>query len=70
MVNVSLEGYEGSVTIRLLLDGVEVGSATADATMDTAVDVAVQGMTGMGTKEVAIYINGVASGTKTVDFDS
>jgi uncharacterized alkaline shock family protein YloU len=38
--------------------------------MDTAVDVAVQGMTGMGTKEVAIYINGVASGTKTVDFDS
>ena len=69
-VNVSLVGYEGEVTIRLLLDGVEVGSATADATMDTAVDVPVQGKTGMGTREVAVYINGVAIGTIPVNFDA
>lgn len=69
-VTVSLEGREGPVNVRLLLDGTEVGSASADASLDLEVDVAVQGTVGMGVKELAIYINGVASGTARVDFDS
>ena len=69
IVTVSLEGFEGSVAVRLLMDGVEVGSAVADATMDTSVEVQVRGTTGLGIRELAVYINGVASGTIPINFD-
>ena len=65
----SLEGFEGSVAVRLLMDGAEVGSAVADATMDTSVEVQVRGTTGLGLRELAVYINGVASGTIPINFD-
>lgn len=68
-VTVSLEGFEGSVAVRLLMDGAEVGSAVADATMDTSVEVQVRGTTGLGLRELAVYINGVASGTIPINFD-
>ncbi|WP_160663055.1 Stk1 family PASTA domain-containing Ser/Thr kinase [Colidextribacter sp. OB.20] len=69
-INVKLDGYEGMVNIRVLLDGAEVGSGTADAAMESSVDIPVHGSTGMGVREVAVYINGVAGGTHKVDFDS
>ena len=68
-INVKLDGYEGTVMVRVLMDSVEVGSGSADASMDASVDIAVHGTTGMGVKELAIYINGVASGTDRVNFD-
>ena len=34
-VEVPLHGFEGSVTVRLLMDGAEVGYKIADANMDT-----------------------------------
>ena len=67
---ISLSAYEGEVDVRVLMDGVQIYSSTVDATMTTAVDVPVHGTVGMGTKELAVYINGVASGTVTVNFDS
>ena len=67
---ISLSAYEGEVDLRVLMDGVQIYGSTVDATMTTAVDIPVHGTAGMGTKELAVYINGVASGTVSVNFDS
>lgn len=66
---VPLDGYEGEVNVRVLMDGAQVWNQNYDATMDTAAEVQIQGASGMGTKEVTIFINGVARGTETVNFD-
>ena len=66
---VPLDGYEGEVNVRVLMDGAQVWNQNYDATMDTAAEVHVQGARGMGTKEVTIFINGVAKGTESVNFD-
>ena len=68
-VIVKLEGYEGIVNVRVLMDGNQVFSQDVDTSMQMAVDVPVHGSTGMGVRELAIYINGVASGTDRVNFD-
>ena len=60
-----LEGFEGVVNLRVLMDGVEVCNENVDTTMNVSWPVQV---TGTGVKELAIYINGVASGTQKVDF--
>ena len=65
-VEVPLHGFEGSVTVRLLMDGAEVGYKIADANMDTVVSFNV---TGTGTKVLSYFINGEAVGTITVNFD-
>ena len=67
--HISLNGYEGEVDVRVLMDGAQIFAQSVDASMNTGVDVPVQGTTGMGVKELAIYINGVASGTAKVNFD-
>lgn len=66
---VPLDGYEGEVNVRVLMDGAQVWNQNYDATMETAAEVHVQGARGMGTKEVTIFINGVAKGTESVNFD-
>lgn len=66
---VPLDGYEGEVNVRVLMDGAQVWNQNYDATMDTAAEVHIQGARGMGTKEVTIFINGVAKGTESVNFD-
>ena len=66
-VSVPLLGYEGTVSVRVLMDGVEVGSKTEDATLNEATLFEV---TGSGQKELAVYINGVLSQTIPVDFDA
>lgn len=66
---VPLDGYEGEVNLRVLMDGAQVWNQNYDATMETAAEVQVQGTRGMGTKEVTIFINGVAKGTESVNFD-
>ena len=66
---VPLDGYEGEVNVRVLMDGAQVWNQNYDATMETAAEVHVQGTRGMGTKEVTIFINGVAKGTESVNFD-
>lgn len=68
-VTVPLDGYEGLVSIRLLMDGAEVGSATADATLDTGHTFSITAPAGSGLKQVAYYINGEAKGTIPVNFD-
>ena len=65
-ISVPLHGYEGMVSIRLLMDGAEVGSGTEDATLNEAASFEV---TGSGQKELAVYINGVLSQTISVNFD-
>ena len=65
-MEVPLHGFEGSVTVRLLMDGAEVGYKIADANMDTVVSFNV---TGTGTKVLSYFINGEAVGTITVNFD-
>ena len=65
-VSVPLHGYEGMVSVRLLMDGVEVGSKLEDATLNEATPFEV---TGTGQKELAYYINGEARGTIPVNFD-
>ena len=59
---------EGMVNIRLLLDGVEVGSATVDAALDTGHTFPIAGEPGWGVKQVAYYLNGEAKGTIPVNF--
>lgn len=66
---VPLDGYEGEVNVRVLMDGAQIWNQNYDATMDTAAEVHIQGTRGMGTKEVTIFINGVARGTESVNFD-
>lgn len=66
-VTVPLLGHEGMVSVRLLMDGVEVGSRMEDATLNEATSFEV---TGSGQKEVAVYINGVLDHTIPVDFDA
>ena len=68
-VYVPLDGYEGMVSVRLLMDGVEVGNVTVDATMETGYSFSITGPAGSGTKQVAYYINGEAKGTIPVNFD-
>ena len=68
-VTVPLDGYEGMVSVRLLMDGVEIGGGMVDATLDTAYSFPVAGRTGSGVKHVAYYINGEAKGTIPVNFD-
>lgn len=55
----------GTINIRVLMDGVEVFNDTVDTTMQASLPVRV---TGTGIKTLAIYVNGVASGTQSVDF--
>lgn len=66
---VPLDGYEGEVNLRVLMDGAQVWNQNYDATMEMAAEVHVQGTRGMGVKEVTIFINGVAKGTESVNFD-
>lgn len=66
---VPLDGYEGDVNVRVLMDGAQVWNQNYDATMETAAEVHIQGTRGMGVKEVTIFINGVAKGTESVNFD-
>ena len=66
---VPLDGYEGDVNVRVLMDGAQVWNQNYDANMDSAAEVHVQGSQGMGVKEVTIFINGVARGTEMVNFD-
>jgi len=68
-IHIKLDGYEGTVNVRVLMDGNQVFSQDVDTSMETGVDVPVQGTTGMGVKELAVYLNGVASGTYKVNFD-
>ena len=68
VISVSLSGHSGTVNVRVLMDGSQVYSQDWDANMNMAVDVPIRGKAEMGTKELAIYINGIASGTKEVDF--
>ena len=67
---VPLDGYEGDVNVRVLMDGAQVWNRNYDATMETAAEIQIQGSRGMGTKEVTIFINGVAKGTESVNFDA
>ncbi|MCI9293813.1 MAG: Stk1 family PASTA domain-containing Ser/Thr kinase [Lawsonibacter sp.] len=62
---IDLSNYEGIINLRVLMDGVEVCNENVDTTMDVSWPVRVSGT---GVKELAIYINGIASGTKEVDF--
>lgn len=65
-VNVPLHGYSGTVTIQLLMDGVQVGYKTEDANMNESTSFEV---TGTGMKILSYYINGVNAGTIPVNFD-
>ena len=69
-VQVSLADYEGIVDVRVLMDGKQVHAQSWDTSMSTAAEFQVTGTAGMGTKELAVYINGVASGTVSVNFDA
>ena len=55
----------GIINVRVLMDGVEVANETVDTAMQMSLPVRV---TGTGVKTLAIYINGMASGTQSVDF--
>ena len=68
-VTIYLDGYEGTVNIRLLMDGVEVGNETVDATLDEACSIPITAPAGSGAKQVAYYINGEAKGTIPVNFN-
>ena len=70
VISVSLSGHSGTVNVRVLMDGSQVYSQDWDANMNMAVDVPIRGKPEMGTKELAIYIDGVLSHTDTVDFGS
>ncbi|MCI8688137.1 MAG: Stk1 family PASTA domain-containing Ser/Thr kinase [Lawsonibacter sp.] len=70
VISVSLSGHSGTVNVRVLMDGSQVYSQDWDANMNMAVDVPIRGKAEMGTKELAIYIDGVLSHTDTVDFGS
>ena len=63
--SIDLSSCDGVVNVRVLMDGVEVANENVDTTMDTSLSVTVSGT---GVKELAIYINGIASGTQQVDF--
>ncbi len=65
-VRIDLSKYDKTVNVRVLMDGSQVFGSDVDATMQDAVEFPV---TGSGEKELAIYIDGIASGTKTVSFD-
>ena len=65
-VQIPLHGYSGTVTIQLLMDGVQVASKTEDANMNESTSIPV---TGTGTKVITYYINGVSAGNLTVNFD-
>ena len=67
---VPLDGYEGDVNVRVLMDGAQVWNQNYYATMETGAEIHIQGTRGMGTKEVTIFINGVAKGTESVNFDA
>ena len=62
---INLEAYEGVINVRVLMDGVEVCNETVDTSMEVSLPVRVKGT---GVKTLAIYVNGVASGTHPVDF--
>ena len=68
-VTIYLDGYEGTVNIRLLMDGVEVGNETADATLEEACSIPITAPAGSGLKQVAYYVNGEAKGTIPINFD-
>ena len=57
---------EGTINLKVLMDGVEVFNQNVNASMQTSVPVTV---TGTGTKILTIYINGVASDIQAVDFN-
>lgn len=65
-VRIDLSKYDKIVNVRVLMDGSQVFGNDVDATMQDAIEFPV---TGSGEKELAIYIDGIASGTKTVNFD-
>jgi len=65
-VDIPLHGYSGTVTIQLLMDGVQVASKTEDANLNESTTIPV---TGTGTKVITYYINGVSAGFRTVNFD-
>ena len=62
---IDVSGYSGVINLRVLMDGAEVYSGTVDTIMQLSVPVRVRGT---GVKTLAIYVNGVASSTQTVDF--
>ena len=63
--SIDLSDFDGIISVRVLMDGVEVANETVDTAMQASLSVRV---TGTGVKTLAIYINGVASGTQPVDF--
>ena len=63
--SIDLSDFDGIISVRVLMDGVEVANETVDTAMQASLSVRV---TGTGVKTLAIYINGVASGTQSVDF--
>lgn len=65
-VRIDLSKYDKIVNVRVLMDGSQVFGGDVDASMQDSVEFSV---TGSGEKELAIYIDGIASGTKTVNFD-
>ena len=56
---------EGLINLKVLMDGEQVFNESVNADMQSRVPIKV---TGSGVKELAIYVNGVASGTQKVDF--
>jgi len=66
-VEIPLHGYSGTVTIQVLMDGVEVAHKTEDANLNEKTTIPI---TGTGVKVVTYYINGVSAGNITVDFEN
>ena len=64
---IDLSSHEGTINVRVLMDGAEVFGKDIDANMESWVDVTV---TGTGTKELAVYVNGVLDHTVPVNFDA
>lgn len=66
-VTVNVPGDGETVSVRVLMDGVEVYRGEVDTAMDSGITFSV---TGSGKRVLAIYCDGVQTGTQTVDFDS
>ena len=56
---------DGILNLRVLMDGEEIYNQDVDASMQTSVPVTV---TGSGVKFLTVYINGIESGVRTIDF--
>ena len=66
-VTLDLSEFEGMVNVRVLMDSEQVFNENYDVTMEPWVDVVV---TGTGSKELAVYVNGVLYRTIPVDFSA